>query len=65
MNDDIWTLLIWRRPQSHFRVRHTLRTIYGLTPFQRVQICEDWSLGIGDMSGQGDCLKVENIHLYA
>jgi hypothetical protein len=46
-----------------FRAKNTLRTIYGPRPFQRVQICEDRSLGTGDMSGQGDCLKVKNIHL--
>jgi hypothetical protein len=27
------------------------------------QICENWSLGTGVMSGQGDCLKVKNIRL--
>jgi hypothetical protein len=46
-----------------FGVGHALRTIYGQRPFQRVQICEDRLLGTGDMSGQGDCLKVKNIHL--
>jgi hypothetical protein len=43
---DFWTFLIWRRPQSHFRVRHIIRTIYGPRPFQRVEICEEpeiWS----------------------
>jgi hypothetical protein len=39
------------------------RCIYGSRPFQRVQICEDRSLETGDMSGQGDCLRVKNIHL--
>jgi hypothetical protein len=28
-------------------------------PFQRVQNCEDRTLGTGDISGQGDCLKVK------
>jgi hypothetical protein len=40
-----------------------LKTIYVPRPFQRVQICEDRSLGTGDMSEQGVCLKVKNIHL--
>jgi hypothetical protein len=35
----------------------------GLWPDLAEQICEDWSLGTGDMSGQVDCLKVKNLHL--
>jgi hypothetical protein len=31
---------------------NTLRTIYGSRSSQRAQICEDWSLGIGVLSGQ-------------
>jgi hypothetical protein len=30
---------------------------------KRVQICENRLLRFGDMSRQGDCLKVKNIHL--
>jgi hypothetical protein len=39
------------------------KVLYRPRPFQRAQICEDWSLGTGDMWRQLNFHKVKNIHI--
>jgi hypothetical protein len=42
-----------------------LRLFYRPRPFQRAQICEEWSLGTEDMWRQQNCHKVKNMSLRA
>jgi hypothetical protein len=50
-----------KSPQSQRRVKVILSLLYIPRPFQRYQLCEDWSIGHRGDTVWGD--KVKNIHI--